>query len=145
MWMPADVRRKIFQYFIENGVLVVSANNSAVHEEIGVLNIYVNQIGRSFVSRNFAKKQYAWTHAYYTLNDNGIEYLRGFFGLPATAVPLTLKPAQAEFLKAERSERRGPRQGGFNKPGRGRFSGRKQEKTEAAEAPAPAAEAAPQE
>ena len=139
--MPADVRRKMFQYFIENGVLVVSANQSAMHEELGVLNIYVFQIGRSFVSRDFAKKQYAWTHAYYTLNDKGIEYLRAYFALPATVVPLTLKPSQAEFLKTENDTRRGGRRGGFNKPGHGRFGGKKQEKQEAA----PAAKEAAQE
>lgn len=131
MWMPADVRRKILQYFFENGVLVVSANQSAMHEEIGVLNIYAFQIGRSFVSRGFAKKQYAWTHAYYTLTDDGINYLRGFFGLPANAAPLTLAPQKLEFLEKPHDGRKGFRggRGNFNKPGRGKFN--KQNTTEA--------------
>lgn len=122
--MPAEVRRKVLRYFFENGVIVVGDDQAAVHEEIGVLNIYAYQIGRSFVSRGFAKKQYAWTHAYYILNDDGIEYLRGYFGVPANAAPLTLAPQKLEFLERQRTKQKSVRIAciGFAKPGHGKFA-----------------------
>ena len=96
--MPTAIRRKIFRYLFENGVLCVSDNQSGTHEELECLNIYPFQIGRSFVSKGLCKKTYAWSHAYYTLTDKGIEYLRNFFGLPAAAAPATLRATEAKIL-----------------------------------------------
>ncbi|KAK8896358.1 hypothetical protein M9Y10_014256 [Tritrichomonas musculus] len=127
MWMPAAVRRKIFRYFFENGIIVVQNNQAGTHEELDCLNIYVYQIGRSFVSKGLCKKQYAWTHAYFTLNDKGIEYLRNYFGLPVDAQPLTCQPrdAQPSIIQRERGNRRGGRggRGGFGRPEHGSFRG----------------------
>lgn len=154
MWMPAAVRRNIFRYFFENGIIVVQNNQAGTHEELGCLNIYVYQIGRSFVSKGLCKKQYAWTHAYFTLNDKGIEYLRNYFGFPADAQPLTCQPRNAEssFIRSQGTQRRGGGRGrGFGRPEHGAFrggrrgrGGRPQQGGERApeeqEAPAPATE-----
>ncbi|OHT01144.1 Plectin/S10 domain containing protein [Tritrichomonas foetus] len=148
--MPAPVRRRILQYLFENGVLVVSDNQSGTHEELDCLNIYAFQIGRSLTNKGFCKKQYAWSHAYFTLNDKGIEYLRNYFGLPANAAPATLAPRQAELLEKDRREgrfggrggnRRGGRGFGSRPDGRGSFRGgrgrrQQQEGAEVPEAPA---------
>ena len=138
MWMPTAVRRAIFRSLFENGILVVSSNDSAIHEELGCLNIYANQVGRSFVSRGFAKKQYAWSHAYYTLTDKGIEFLRDFFGAPANVQPATLQPrdntALLQKARDSRSFNRGGH-GGFRRDGdspRRNFRGHKNETDEAA-------------
>ena len=111
--MPTAIRRKIFRYLFENGVLCVSDNQSGTHEELECLNIYPFQIGRSFVSKGLCKKTYAWSHAYYTLTDKGIEYLRNFFGLPAAAAPATLRATEAKILDTRPVSRpgRGPRGG----------------------------------
>ena len=136
MWMPSQVRRAIFKAFFEAGVLVVSSNQSGTHEELNCLNIYPFQIGRSFVSKGFATKQYAWSHVYYTLTTKGIEYLRGYFGLPANAMPKTLEPrGKDEILNPARSGERSfrrpagdrPRRDLGDRPRRGGFRGRRQE------------------
>ena len=141
MYMPTAIRRKILRYLFENGVLVVSDNQSAMHEELECLNIYPYQLGRSFVSKGFCKKSYAWSHAYYTLTDKGIEYLRTYFGLPANAAPATLRQIDASHKILES---RGPRRGGRpgdrrgprgERPQRGGFRGpRRQQPEEAAPA-----------
>lgn len=124
MWMPAQIRRNILRYFFTNGVLVVLDNPSAKHEELDCLNIYVQQIGRSMLSKDLCKKTYAWSHAYFTLNDKGIEYLRAYFGLPANAAPLTLQTAHAETLdRRPEGGRRGGRGRGFNAPRAGAYRG----------------------
>ena len=137
MYMPTAIRRKILRYLFENGVLCVSDNQSAVHDELQCLNIYPYQLGRSFVSKGLCKKSYAWAHAYYTLTDKGIEYLRGYFGLPANAAPKTLQAAEAKVLESSRPRRSGPRgpRGGprGERPAGGRFSRRPQREEAPAE------------
>ena len=129
--MPTAIRRKIFRYLFENGVLCVSDNQSGTHEELECLNIYPFQIGRSFVSKGLCKKTYAWSHAYYTLTDKGIEYLRNFFGLPAAAAPATLRATEAKILDTRPARpQRGPNRN-FKRPAGDRRRERKP--TEAAE------------
>ena len=136
--MPTAIRRKILRYLFENGVLVVSDNQSGTHEELDCLNIYPYQIGRSFVSKELCKKTYAWSHAYYVLTDKGIEYLRNYFGLPANAAPATLRQVEANSKildtrgprrGAPRSGGRGPRSG--ERPARGGFRGPRRQQAEA--------------
>ena len=128
MYMPTAIRRKILRYLFENGVLCVSDNQSGMHDELECLNIYPYQLGRSFVSKGLCKKTYAWSHAYYTLTDKGIEYLRNYFGLPANAAPATLKACETKVLEKERPRRSGPPHGGRrpqgDRPPRGQFQRR---------------------
>ena len=112
MFIPTPVRRAILRSLFENGILVVSSDQAAKHEELGCLNIYPYQLGRSFVSRGYCKKQYAWSHIYYILTDKGIEYLRGYFGAPANVQPATMQPRDKTAI-LERSAREG-------RPNRGR-------------------------
>jgi small subunit ribosomal protein S10e len=117
MWIPAAVRRRILAYLFKNGVLVVSDNQAGEHEELGCLNIYCFQIGRSFTDKGFTKKRYAWVHAYFTVTDKGIDYLRGYFGAGPEVVPATLTPRTAEVLADARRAEGG--RGGFRGGGRG--------------------------
>ena len=124
MWMPSAIRRRIYQYFFTNGLLVVSDNYSGIHEELECLNIYVYQIGRAFVSRDFCHKVYAWTTAYFVLNDKGINYLRNFFGLPSNVAPLTLQARKADILERRPEGRTGrPTRGRGARGGRGTGQG----------------------
>jgi small subunit ribosomal protein S10e len=120
MWMPAGVRRRILQSLFENGILVVSDNQAGTHPDLNCLNIYVYQLGRSFTNKGYTKKRYAWTHAYYTLTDSGVDYLRKLFGVPATVVPATYQQATPDVIADPRRERGGFRggRGGFGRGGR---------------------------
>ena len=120
MYMPSALRTRILKYLFENGVMVVSSVQSGTHEELNCLNIYPFQLGRSLASRGFVKRQYAWSHAYFTLTDEGIEYLRGVFGAPANVKPATLAPRKMETV--ERREARPMHRGqGMRRPARGQF------------------------
>ena len=120
MFIPVPIRRRILKELFSNGVLVVSSNHSAEHEELKCLNLYVFQIGRSFTDRGLCKKQYAWTHAYFTLTDKGVDYLREYFGAPASSVPAILNPRNAQKDVIERG---GPRGGRGGPRGRGGLRG----------------------
>ena len=105
-----------------------------MHEQLKCLNIYVSQIGRSFTDRDYCNKQYAWTHAYFTLTDKGIEYLRKYFGAPQNIVPATLTPRKANVLESRGGPARGGRGGRFGMRGdhvprgRGGFARRREQR-----------------
>lgn len=46
---------------------------------------------QSFKSRELVTERYAWSHYYWYLTNEGIEYLREYLSLPAEIVPATLK------------------------------------------------------
>ena len=45
----------------------------------------------SLKSRGYVKEQFAWRHYYWSLTNEGIQYLRDFLHLPPEIVPATLK------------------------------------------------------
>ena len=79
---------------------------------------------RSMVSRNLVKEQFAWRHFYWTLNDNGVAYLRKYLHLAETVVPETHQKSAKEVEdEKERDERRAKRDAAGT-DGRGRGRGR---------------------
>lgn len=72
----------------------------AKHGNIDVPNLQVMKLCQSLCSRNFVKEQFSWSWYYYTLTDEGIEYLREYLHLPADVVPLTLKKQAARPARA---------------------------------------------
>lgn len=63
---------------------------------------------QSLTSRGLVKTQYSWQYYYYTLTDEGIEYLREFLGMPEGVVPKTLMeaPIPQRELPQRRQQRR---------------------------------------
>lgn len=132
MFIPAAIRKKILRHLFKSGVLVVSADQAGKHQELNCLNIYAFQIGRSFADKGFAKRQYAWSHAYFTLTQEGIDWLRNYFGAPANVEPATRQERQISMIERAGPARpfrgrgmaggNGPRgeRGGFGGRGRGR-------------------------
>merc|ERR1711868_240211 len=64
---------------------------------------------QSLTSRGLVKQQFAWRHYYWTLTNEGIEYLREYLHLPPEIVPMTMKK-QATIVddKQPRGGRVGP-------------------------------------
>lgn len=71
---------------------------------------------QSLTSRGFVKTQFAWQHYYYTLTDEGVEYLKEFLGLPEGVVPKTLLDAPIPTRQvANRRPQQGRREGGYRR------------------------------
>lgn len=64
---------------------------AAKHMEIDVPNLEVIKALQSLTSRGLVKTQFSWQYYYYTLTEEGIQYLRDFLHLPAEIVPATYK------------------------------------------------------
>lgn len=59
------------------GVLVAQKDyNAPKHLELDVRNLHVIKVCQSLTSRGYVKTQYSWGWYYYTLTNEGVEYLR---------------------------------------------------------------------
>jgi len=65
--------------------------NAPKHQDLDVPNLQVIKSLQSLNSRGFVKTQFSWQHYYYSLTNEGIEYLREYLHLPEEIVPATFK------------------------------------------------------
>merc|ERR1711897_48981 len=62
------------------------------HPELEAIpNLQVIKALTSLKSRGYVKEQFAWRHYYWSLTNEGIQYLRDYLHLPPEIVPATLK------------------------------------------------------
>ncbi|ESW98565.1 40S ribosomal protein S10 [Ogataea parapolymorpha DL-1] len=106
MLIPKEDRKKIHQYLFKEGVLVAKKDFEIQHDDIDTKNLYVIKAMQSLTSKGYVKTQFSWQYYYYTLTDEGINYLREYLALPETIVPNTLV---AEPIQERPQARRGPR------------------------------------
>ncbi|WPD62453.1 ribosomal 40S subunit protein S10B [Saccharomyces cerevisiae] len=74
---------------IEGVVVAKKDFNQAKHEEIDTKNLYVIKALQSLTSKGYVKTQFSWQYYYYTLTEEGVEYLREYLNLPEHIVPGT--------------------------------------------------------
>ena len=67
----------------------------------------------SLKSRGYVKEQFAWRHYYWSLTNEGIQYLRDYLHLPPEIVPATLKRQAPRETRPRASA--APRSGGVGK------------------------------
>ena len=72
-----QVRRQILSLFY------IGSNKLTIFQVIKALT--------SLKSRGYVKEQFAWRHYYWSLTNEGIQYLRDFLHFPPEIVPATLK------------------------------------------------------
>merc|ERR1712073_129902 len=93
MLMPKKNRVAIYEHLFKEGVMVAEKNfNAPKHPELeAVPNLQVIKALTSLKSRGYVKEQFAWRHHYWSLTNEGIQYLRDYLHLPPEIVPATLK------------------------------------------------------
>jgi small subunit ribosomal protein S10e len=106
MLISKDNRKKIYQYLFQEGVLVAKKDyNLPKHQDIDVPNLHVVKALQSLTSRGYVNTQFSWQYYYYSLTNEGIEYLRSYLHLPAEIVPRTfLKSAKAPGARPGREQ-----------------------------------------
>eukprot|EP01113_Clastostelium_recurvatum_P012087 TRINITY_DN1622_c0_g1_i3.p1 TRINITY_DN1622_c0_g1~~TRINITY_DN1622_c0_g1_i3.p1 ORF type:complete len:209 (+),score=48.82 TRINITY_DN1622_c0_g1_i3:73-699(+) len=92
MLIPKADRKAIYKFLFSEGVCYAKKDLAQPkHKDIKVPNIYVVKAMTSLKSRKFVTEQFNWQYFYWYLTNEGIEYLRGYLGLPEDIVPNTLK------------------------------------------------------
>ncbi|KAJ1962266.1 hypothetical protein GGI12_002753 [Dipsacomyces acuminosporus] len=114
MYIPTANRKLIYENLFKDGVLVAKKDyNAPRHQDINVPNLQVIKAMQSLTSRGYVKTQFSWQYYYYTLTDEGIEYLREYLHLPAEIFPATFK--KVATTTASRFGGRPEREGGFRR------------------------------
>lgn len=97
-------------FFIASILTSLLDFNLPKHPEVGVPNLQVIKACQSLDSRGYVKTRYNWSWYYYTLTNEGVEYLREWLHLPAEVVPAThkrqVRPAAPRAVRPEPREQR---------------------------------------
>ncbi|CEG71803.1 hypothetical protein CU097_015181 [Rhizopus azygosporus] len=92
MLVSKQNRKVIYEALFKDGALVAPKDyNAPKHTELDVPNLEVIKVMQSLTSKGLVKTQFSWQWYYYTLTDEGIDYLREYLHLPQEIVPATLK------------------------------------------------------
>ncbi|KAF7845710.1 hypothetical protein BT93_L1034 [Corymbia citriodora subsp. variegata] len=95
MFITKADTKTIYEALFKEGVLVAQKDyNLPKHVELDVKNLFVIKACQSLTSRGYVKTQFSWGWYYYTLTNEGIEYLREYLHVPAEIVPATHKKPQ---------------------------------------------------
>ncbi|CAO1616543.1 unnamed protein product [Sympodiomycopsis kandeliae] len=133
MIIPKEERKTIYSSLFKEGVLVAPKNFEIQHPELEIRNLYVIKAMQSLTSKGFVHTRFSWQWYYYTLTNEGLEYLREYLHLPAEIVPATHKrparPQRAVGGGAGGAYRapRGDREGGDRGEYRRRDAGEKKD------------------
>merc|ERR1711890_207996 len=112
MLMPKKNLVAIYENLFKEGCMVAKKDTHAPkHPELDVPNLHVIKALTSLKSRGYVKEQFAWSHFYWYLTNEGIQYLRDFLHLPPEIVPATLKRQARTDARSRPSQP--PASGGF--------------------------------
>ncbi|KAH8263409.1 hypothetical protein KR044_008715 [Drosophila immigrans] len=116
MFMQKSDRNAIYSELFRSGVMFAERSLQKRHRDESLkhlTNLQVIKTLQSLKSRGYVSEQVAWRHYYWCLNNDGIEYLRGYLHMPTEVVPTTLQ-RRMEPVRMSRNpnDERGPRGGG---------------------------------
>merc|ERR1712043_158171 len=113
MLMPKKNQRAIYEHLFKEGVMVAKKDHHAPkHPELETVpNLHVIKALNSLKSRGYVKEQFSWSHFYWYLTNEGIQYLRDYLHLPPEIVPATLKRQARTDARSRPSQP--PSSGGF--------------------------------
>jgi small subunit ribosomal protein S10e len=95
MLIPKKNRLLVYRYLFKEGVLACAKSCFIPkHNEIEVPNIHVVKLMQSLKSRGYVKEIFCWQWLYYSLNNEGIDYLREYLHVSPDTVPATLKKSK---------------------------------------------------
>eukprot|EP01068_Selenidium_serpulae_P011401 Selendium_serpulae@DN5654_c0_g1_i1.p1 len=123
--IPKKNRKAIYETLFKEGVMVVEKDpRKARHPDIDVPNLHVMLALRSLKSKNLVTEIFNWRHHYFFLNNDGIESLREYLGLPINVFPNTLQTKKGLRPEGARNEMDGTWRDRGEGGGRGRGRGR---------------------
>lgn len=126
-------RNNIIFTLLNDGVMCVKQEMDGTHPDTKIDNLKVWMVTKRLYSKGFLNVTFSWRHYYYTLNTDGIEYIKKTLGITADNVqPETHKTRKEEV--EERPQRdgrgRGRGRGGRGRGRRGRGGERRPQNSE---------------
>merc|ERR1712183_727502 len=128
MGVKRQEKQTLYAYLLNEGVCTVKEENTGKHDQTKIENLKVMNVMISMESRGFATKTFVWNHRYYTITNEGCQFLRDQLGVTnANVNPKThqQKPVEqnAGAQGPDRRNQMSRGRGGF-RGGRGGFGDR---------------------
>eukprot|EP00486_Rosalina_sp_Unknown_P006255 CAMPEP_0201578086 /NCGR_PEP_ID=MMETSP0190_2-20130828/24795_1 /ASSEMBLY_ACC=CAM_ASM_000263 /TAXON_ID=37353 /ORGANISM="Rosalina sp." /LENGTH=202 /DNA_ID=CAMNT_0048010877 /DNA_START=68 /DNA_END=677 /DNA_ORIENTATION=+ len=105
MFIRKENKKIICEHLFNQGVIWAKKNLFLPrHPEVGVPNIEVIKLMKSFRSKEYVVENFNWQTYYWRLTNDGHEYLQKFLNTPSDVVPNTWKPSHQEQAKEQEWE-----------------------------------------
>merc|ERR1719253_460918 len=118
MLVPKKNRLAVYSYLFKEGVCVAPKALGDKNPQIEVPNVQVVKLMQSLESRGYVRERFSWQWFYYSLTNEGIEYLREYLHVSNDTVPATLKKSNKPQQPPSFGQFRGGK-GGKGKGGKG--------------------------
>ena len=79
-------RNKVYFQLLSDGVICVKKEFEGVHKDTKVDNLKVWMVTRSLHSKGLLNLTYSWKHYYYSLNQEGVTYIKKNLGITEESV-----------------------------------------------------------
>ncbi|EDR23258.1 40S ribosomal protein S10, putative [Entamoeba dispar SAW760] len=99
----------IYKQLFNDGCIVCHKDFVCLHPVFGIPNLQVFMLMKGLATKKCVKETCNWRCLYWTLNDEGIAYLRQKLALPEDAVPSTLKQTVHTAVREEAKQIQGER------------------------------------
>ena len=101
----------IYTRLFKDGCIVSFKDFTKIHPLFKIPNLQIVMVMKGLVSKKLVKETMNWRCLYWTLNDDGIKFLREKLCLPETAVPSTLLEPKQNFAVHEQAKQLNDRKG----------------------------------
>ena len=103
--------REVYAYLLDEGVLVVKKDIHAPrHIVFDIPNTNVMNIMKTLKSKHYVTEVFCWNWHYYTVTDEGIEFLKNYLGAPSHTLPKSRKVIPRKKMEEEKKEGEAPQQ-----------------------------------
>jgi len=88
MYISKENKTVVYTNLFKNGTMVIKKEKNKEKKNKTLL---LKNLLKGLLSKGLVKESFSWQFYYYTLNDEGVNYLRKYLNIPEKVVPLTHK------------------------------------------------------
>lgn len=82
--LPSEIHT-ITRYIYNEKCLILEDDVRKTHPELDLINLKVRKVVNRLTGKGFLKKIFVWRHGWYSLTEEGNEYLRESLGISGSA------------------------------------------------------------
>ncbi|KAF7701480.1 40S ribosomal protein S10-B [Cucumispora dikerogammari] len=109
MRIKTDEIVKIKEYLFETGVILThdDALSNTMHPELNLPDKKIMAYLKTLVSKGYLEKIFVWQHGYYSLTDEGVDFLREDLCMDEAEMPRTHEMVVSEVYEKNNAEKEG--------------------------------------
>ena len=88
MQISKEEKINVYTSLFKNGTIVIKYEKEKTKKNKNLSSKFLLE---SLRSKGMVKETFSWQYHYYTLNDDGVRFLRNYLNIPEKVVPMTHK------------------------------------------------------